>query len=293
MSVKRRFKQVDVFTAQPLKGNPLAVILEAEGLDDAQMQAIARWTNLSETTFVLPPTDPIADYLVRIFTPDSELPFAGHPTLGTAHALLETGLIPKTPGQLVQQCGVGLVPVNQLPEGGLAFGAPAVNITVLAPESVALLKDTLKNTPRASGFEAYIVDMGIRWLVVRMPSAEACLQLNVDAAALAELQKQTQVNGIAPYGPCLNDNTLDYELRALFIEQSQLVEDPVTGSANACLARVLAMLDFPDGGETSRQYRVRQGTQRQRDGRVFVRYEQGQPWIGGETCTIIDGTLTV
>jgi len=293
MSVKRRYKQVDVFTAQPLKGNPLAVILEAEGLEDAQMQAIARWTNLSETTFVLPPTDPTADYRVRIFTPDYELPFAGHPTLGTAHALLESGWVPKTPGQLIQQCGVGLVPVNLLPEGGLAFGAPAANITALSSQSHALLDATLNNIPRASGFEAYIVDMGIRWLVVRMPSAEACLQLNVDAAALAKLQQQTQVNGIAPYGSCLNDPTLDYELRALFIEQSQLVEDPVTGSANACLARVLAMLDFPDGGETSRQYRVRQGTQRQRDGRVFVRYEQGQPWIGGETCTIIDGTLTV
>lgn len=293
MSAKRRFKQVDVFTAQALKGNPLAVILDAEGLQDEQMQAIARWTNLSETTFVLPPQDPAADYRVRIFTPDSELPFAGHPTLGTAHALLESGVMPKTAGQLIQECGVGLVPVSLLSKGGLAFGAPPVEIHALEPAFVPLLEATLNTTPYEAGSEAYVVNMGIRWLVVRMSTADECLQVNVDTAALARLQKQVGVNGIALYGPHLAGKEYDYEVRALLVEQSQLVEDPVTGSANACLARVLAMLYFPDGGQTPQQYRVRQGTCRQRDGRVFVHYEEGQPWIGGQSCTLIDGILTL
>lgn len=293
MSAKRRFKQVDVFTAQALKGNPLAVILDAEGLDDEQMQAIARWTNLSETTFVLPPQDPTADYHVRIFTPDTELPFAGHPTLGTAHALLESGLTPKAEGQLIQECGVGLVPVNILQEGGLAFCAPPAEIHALEAASIPLLNATLNVTPYETGSEAFVVNMGIRWLVVRMTTAEACLEVNVDTAALAALQKQAGVTGIALYGPHFSGQDFDYEVRALLVEQTQLIEDPVTGSANACLARVLAMQYFPDGGQTPQQYRVRQGTCRQRDGRVFVHYEEGHPWIGGETCTLIDGTITL
>lgn len=292
MSVKRRFKQVDVFSAHPLKGNPLAVVLDAEGLSDEQMAAFARWTNLSETTFVLPPTDANADYWVRIFTPGGELPFAGHPTLGTAHALLESGLIPQNAGQLIQQCGVGLVTVKVLPEGGLAFAAPDAIITALSRDIHPLLDKTLQTDQRQTDTQAFVVDMGIRWLVVRINSAEQCVQVNADSVALAELQQQTRVNGLAIYGAYSQEDALDYEVRAIFIEQSQLVEDPVTGSANACLARVLAQLDFPDGGHTAQQYRVRQGTAMQRDGRVLVTFDsQGQPWIGGETRTLIDGTI--
>ncbi len=294
MSVKRRFKQVDVFTAQPLKGNPLAVVLDATGMSDEQMAAFARWTNLSETTFVLPATEANADYWVRIFTPGGELPFAGHPTLGTAHALLESGLLPKTAGQLVQQCGVGLVKVKLLPEGGLAFAAPDATINVLKNEHYPLLDDAIQHAARAADSEAFIVDMGIRWLVVRINSAEECLQVKANSAALAELQEQAGVNGLAIYGPHPQGAELDYEVRALLVEQSQLVEDPVTGSANACLARVLSQQNFPDGGSTSSQYRVRQGTVLQRDGRVFVNYDcQDQPWIGGETRTLIDGSLNI
>ncbi|QOI53721.1 PhzF family phenazine biosynthesis protein [Rouxiella badensis] len=291
MSVKRRFKQVDVFTAEPLKGNPLAVVLDAEGLSDAQLQAFARWTNLSETTFALPPTDPRADYRVRIFTPDTEFPFAGHPTLGTAHALLESGLVPKTPGTLIQECGVGLVSVKLLPEGGLAFAAPSAEISVLPASLYSLLDDAMQHGGRQTNVDAWVVTMGISWLVVRMPDAEACLRVKADIDALAALQKQAGVNGLAIYGPHPPGAAVDYEVRALLVEQNQLVEDPVTGSANACLARVLQQLNFPDGGETSKHYRVRQGTQRHRDGRVFVRYEQQQPWIGGETVTLIDGSI--
>ncbi len=292
MSVKRRFKQVDVFSAQSLLGNPLAVVLDADGLSDEQMAAFARWTNLSETTFVLPATDPNADYWVRIFTPGGELPFAGHPTLGTAHALLESGLLPKTTGQLIQQCGVGLVTVKILPESGLAFAAPDATLTALNSALYPLLDEVLQPAPRAADTEALVVDMGIRWLLVRVNSAEECLQVTANGSALAALQKQAEVNGVTIYGPYPQGAELDYEVRALFIEQSQRVEDPVTGSANACLARVLSQLDFPDGGQTSRQYRVRQGTALRRDGRIFVNYdEQGQPWIGGETCTLIDGSI--
>lgn len=290
--MKRNFKQVDVFTAQPLKGNPLAVVLDASGMSDEQMAAFARWTNLSETTFVLPATEPAADYWVRIFTPGGELPFAGHPTLGTAHALLESGLVPKTPGQLMQQCGVGLVKVKVLPEAGLAFAAPEATITALNNELYPLLDKTLQTDQRQADTPAFVVDMGIRWLVVRINSAEQCLQIKADSVALAELQKLTRVNGVAIYGSYPQEDGLDYEVRAIFIEQSQRVEDPVTGSANACVARLLSQQNFPDGGETSQRYRVRQGTALQRDGRVFVNYdEQGQPWIGGETCTLIDGTI--
>jgi len=293
MSVKRRFKQVDVFTAQPLLGNPLAVVIDAHGLSDAQMQAFARWTNLSETTFVLPPLDASADYRVRIFTPDTEFPFAGHPTLGTAHALLESGWLPKTPGVLIQECGVGLVPVRLLAQGGLAFRAPPAEIAPLATALVAALDATLLEGIRDADTPAYIVNMGIRWLVVRMRSAEDCLRARLDINALAALQVQAGVDGIALYGPYPSEEEIDYEVRALLVEQSQLIEDPVTGSANACLARVLALQNFPDGGQTAEQYLVRQGTQRQRDGRVRVTYLQGEPWIGGESCTLIDGAITL
>lgn len=147
----RRFKQVDVFTTTPFKGNPLAVVLDAEGLSTGQMLAIARWTNLSETTFVLPAADPAADYRVRIFTTQEEFPFAGHPTLGTAHALLEAGLEPKTPGVLMQECGVGLVPVRIAANGGLAFRAPQAKFAELDADLLPLLRTTLGSNALAEG----------------------------------------------------------------------------------------------------------------------------------------------
>ncbi len=294
MSVKRRFKQVDVFTANPLKGNPLAVVLDASGMSDEQMAAFARWTNLSETTFVLPATDASADYWVRIFTLEDELPFAGHPTLGTAHALLEAGLVPKTPGQLIQQCGAGLVTIKILPEGRLAFAAPEAKITALNSELYPLLDTVLQGSKRLKDSQAYVVKVGIPWLIVRMNSAEECLQAKLDGGALQELQQQSGAVGITLFGPHPQDDELDYEVRALLVQHSQLMEDPVTGSANACLARLLAQQNFPDGGKTSAHYRARQGTAMQRDGRIFVSYdEHGQPWIGGEVCSLIDGSLDI
>ena len=277
----RRFKQVDVFTSTPFKGNPLAVILDAEGLSNDQMQAIARWTNLSETTFVLPATDPAADYRVRIFTTQEEFPFAGHPTLGTAHALLEAGLQPKTPGVLVQECGVGLVTVRIADDGSLAFRAPAARLDVMDSDLLPLLHTTLRSPNLAAGYPPVVANMGICWLVVRLDTAADCLAVQADAHALNELMQRTASNGVAVYGPHAAGGPADYEVRALFLENGIQIEDPVTGSANACIARMLPAQD----------YRVRQGTALGRDGRVAVSYIDGQPWICGHTITVIDGTL--
>ena len=291
MTRLRRFKQVDVFTAVPLKGNALAVILDAEGLTDDEMYAMARWTNLAETAFVLKPASPKADYRVRIFTTDKELPFAGHPTLGTAYALLESGLTPKNPGYLIQECGVGLVQVNQLAEGGQAFSAPPAVLKPLAAEYNDLLASALRGGKIQANVTPVQADMGIIWLVVRMESAQDCLNIKADAAAISQLQTQLGINGVAVYGLHHDNGPANYEVRALIDEDGVLKEDPVTGSANACLARVLKEAGFPDGNNTDQKYLVRQGTKLQRDGRVTVTFIDGEPWIGGDSCTLIDGTL--
>lgn len=293
MSRQRRFKQVDVFSQVPFKGNPLAVILDADGLDDAQMQAIARWTNLSETTFVLPARDPAADYRVRIFSPQTEFPFAGHPTLGTAHALLEAGRIVRGPHagrRIVQECGIGLVRIDIAPDGALAFEAPPAELRTLDPAQHAQLLAALAGGVPAPA-PPLVARMGIRWLVARMPTAQACLAVRPEAAALAELMRLCQVDGLALYGAHPAGGHADYEVRALLVEQGALVEDPVTGSANACIARVLQAQGFPDGAPSSRGYRVGQGAQLQRDGRLALTYRAGQPWIGGHSVTVVDGTL--
>lgn len=296
MPIVRRFKQVDVFTQQPFKGNPLAVILEANGLTDAQMQNIARWTNLSETTFVLPATDPLADYHVRIFTPESEMPFAGHPTLGTAHALLEEGLRPKSPGQLVQQCGVGLVPINIHNDGSLAFHAPQATMIPFGDEHMPLLEKTLgitgsDNAAIDNRYPPTEVHMGIRWLVIRVDSADTCLSITPDADALSAVQNLNQTNGIAIYGPHDNATPADYEVRAFYIERGHLKEDPVTGSANACLAALLRQQHSTNNVTAPLSYLARQGTMLHCDGRITVTYLNDEPWIGGHSVTIVDGTL--
>ncbi|AJC67002.1 PhzF family phenazine biosynthesis protein [Dickeya zeae] len=293
MPSSRRFKQVDVFSQHPTKGNPLAVILDADGLSDEQMQAIARWTNLSETTFVLTPDNPVADYRVRIFTPQNELPFAGHPTLGTAHALLESGLTPHVPHQLIQQCGVGLVPVAIGNDGQLAFRAPEVTMTELDPHHNALLDAAIGSHLRHPDHRPINVHMGIRWLTVRMESARACLNARPDAAHLQRLQQLAQTDGVAIYGPHDDSTPTDYEVRAFFMLNDAVVEDPVTGSANACIARVIQHSPLPEQADHRLGYRVRQGTMLYRDGRVTVSYIDGQPWIGGYSTTLIDGHLTL
>lgn len=282
MATPRPFKQVDVFSSTPFSGNPLAVILDASALSAAQMQAIARWTHLSETTFVLPPTHPDADYRVRIFTIEGELPFAGHPTLGTAHALLEAGHQPKTPGRLVQECGVGLVQVAIGEGGELAFAAPEATLTPWQHPGIAA---ALNSEAVDRQHSVTIVDMGIRWLLVPMVSAQAVLDIHPDASRLAQLLADAGVNGLMPFGPTA-EKEVAYEVRGLLVEQGALTEDPVTGSANACLARYLAAQGL------THDYLARQGTAIQRDGRISVRFRDDALWIGGATRTAIDGVLT-
>jgi len=283
MTQLRAFKQVDVFPSSPYNGNPLAVIMDASDLSDEQMQTIARWTHLSETTFVLPATDPAADYRVRIFTPDYELPFAGHPTLGTAHALLEAGITLKNAGEIVQQCGLGLVKVKISEDGALAFAAPEAILTPFsdAPISSALNSDSLEEQ-----LPVTIADMGIRWLLVPMTSADAVLAIKPDAVEFARLINKARVNGVMPFGP-IQGAEEQYEVRGLLIEQGAVTEDPVTGSANACLARY-----FQQRG-VELDYRVRQGTAMQRAGRLSVSYGADGIWIGGQTVTVIDGTIRI
>ncbi|QPG27301.1 MULTISPECIES: PhzF family phenazine biosynthesis protein [Pantoea] len=281
--MKVAFKQVDVFTSSAFNGNPLAVIMDAQGLSDSQLAAIARWTNLSETTFVLPPQHEEADYRVRIFTVEGELPFAGHPTLGTAHALLEAGWSTRTPGEIVQECGVGNVTVK-IGDAGLAFAAPAAT---LMPWQDARMSNALNSDAFDLTQSPTVVDMGIRWLLIPMISAEAVLALQPDVSELQRLIQHAGVSGIMPFGRLPTGEPEQYEVRGLLVENGSLTEDPVTGSANACLARY-----FAAAGQTT-PYRVRQGTALQRAGRVNVTFAGETIWIGGNTVTVIDGTITL
>ena len=206
---ERQFKQVDVFTKVPFLGNPVAVIMDAEGLSDEDMQSIARWTNLAETSFVLPATDPRADYRVRIFSPESEFAFAGHPTLGTAHALLEAGLKTRQVDIIVQQCGIGLVPVNIMPDGGLAFRAPPAELQALDDKHQALLASALNIKVLDLVIPAVIARMGISWLVVRLESAEQCLAVQANLPAFMDLVSICDTDGIAIYGPNEINNPID------------------------------------------------------------------------------------
>jgi PhzF family phenazine biosynthesis protein len=285
-----RFKQVDVFTAVPFKGNPLAVIFDADGLDDAQMQAIARWTNLSETTFLVTPSEPAADYHVRIFTTHGELPFAGHPTLGTAHALLESGYQPKTPGKLIQQCGVGLVELSALDGGAWAFAAPPARVTPLPADLYGALSEALSSDAIDFSAPPCGVNNGAPWLVVRVNSAEDCLAIEPDAAALARVVAAVNTHGLAVYGPHAADGPATFEVRCLMVGGNLGIgEDPVTGSANAALAGLLSAQQRRPG----LAYTARQGTVLGRAGQVSVRYDDaaGKTWIGGSTVTIVDGTF--
>jgi PhzF family phenazine biosynthesis protein len=287
-----RFKQVDVFTSTPFKGNPLAVVFDADALDTEQMQAIAQWTNLSETTFLLKPTDPSADYRVRIFTTHGELPFAGHPTLGTAHAWREAGSQPKQPGRLVQQCAAGLIELTQEDSARnvWAFAAPPARVTPLAESEYAALADALRSDAIDYTAQPCAVDNGPQWLVIRMKSAAAVLSLKPDAAALGRVAQTVGTHGIAAYGPHDPDGPATFELRCLMLGGGLGVgEDPVTGSANAAVAGLLTAQNNRPG----MQYTVRQGTAIGRAGDISVRYDDaaGKTWIGGASVTIIDGTF--
>jgi PhzF family phenazine biosynthesis protein len=284
-----RFKQVDVFTSVPFKGNPLAVVFDADALGTDEMQAIARWTNLSETSFLCRPTDPDADYRVRIFTPSFELPFAGHPTLGSAHALLDSGYRPRQAGRLVQQCGVGRVELTER-GGAWAFAAPPARVAPLPESTHAALAAALNTDAIDFITTPCAVDNGVPWLVVRLRSAGACLALDPDVEALTGVVRAAGMDGLAVYGPHAGGEPADFEVRCLMVGGSLgfgFAEDPVTGSANAAIAGLLKA----QGGPATR-YVARQGTALGRDGRVQVDYDDaGRIWIGGHSVTIVDGTF--
>ena len=274
----RRFVQVDVFTATPLKGNPLAVVVDAAGLSDDDMAAFARWTNLSETTFLLPPTDPAADYRVRIFTPGGELPFAGHPTLGSAHAFLASGGDVKKPGEVVQQCAIGLVRVKR--DGGrLAFAAPPLRRSGPVAEAAlrAQVIASLRIAPQAL-LDLVWVDNGPGWMAARLPDAAAVLALQPDFVAMQGLK--LGVVGAHPAG-----SDCQFEVRA-FVPDLGVPEDPVTGSLNAGLALWLQAAGL--AGET---YVAAQGAALGRAGRVHVKRDAQATWIGGDVTPLIHGQV--
>ncbi|MBV9208665.1 MAG: PhzF family phenazine biosynthesis protein [Actinobacteria bacterium] len=271
----RQFRQVDVFTDTPFFGNPVAVVLGADGLSDEQMQVLARWTNLSETTFVLTPRADGADYRVRIFTPAAELPFAGHPTIGTCHAWLEAGGRPAGPAA-VQECGAGLVTVRPT-EAGLAFAAPPLLRSGPVPEDVAERVVKTLNLTRADIVDIAWADNGPGWVAVLLDSAEAVLAVRPGPVNMDI--------GIA--GPYPDGSAAALEVRA-FSPQITSVEDPVTGSLNASLAQWLLA-----AGRITAPYVASQGTAMGRRGRVHISCEQGQVWVGGAAVTCISGTVDV
>jgi PhzF family phenazine biosynthesis protein len=272
------FRQVDVFTSEPLLGNPVAVVHGADELDDRQMQAFARWTNLSETTFLLRPTDPAADYRLRIFTPSMELPFAGHPTLGSAHAWLEAGGVPAGE-RLVQECGVGLVELRQA-EGRLAFAAPALLRSGPVAEDLVVEIVAALGIERADVLDAAWADNGPGWVGVRLASAEQVLALTPDFAGLSV--------DVGVIGPWPEGSECAVEVRAFAPHAAGVTEDPVTGSLNASLAQWLAGTVLPPS------YVASQGTVLGRRGRVHVdTAADGTIWVGGDTLTTIHGTVTL
>ena len=306
---QRAFQQVDVFTDTAFLGNPLAVVLDGEGLSDGQMQAFAAWTQLSETTFVLPPTPEGAaggaDYRVRIFTPGAELPFAGHPTLGTAHAWLNAGGQPRQNGQLVQECGVGLVTLKQTGERW-AFAAPPLNRQDIAAEDLATVLAAL-GLEASEVIAAQHLNNGPHWLGLLVSDVDTVLALEPDHAALKKLGTKVGVAARrqAPDGGLIrranrearafttsntriaNDPT-DLEVRA-FAAPVGIAEDPVTGSLNASLAQWL-MAD----GHMPPSYSARQGTMLGRAGQVFLSQDaQGQVWVGGDVVGCIAGAVNL
>lgn len=300
---QRPFKQVDVFTATPYYGNPLAVVLDGAGLSDDEMQRFACWTNLSETTFVLPPTQPGADYRVRIFTPGAELPFAGHPTLGTCHAWLEAGGAPKQADVIVQECAVGLVAIRRAGQH-LAFAAPPLKRSTPTPELLASVAQALGISVTQIRAAQHL-DNGPQWLGLLLDSTDTVLTLEPNHQALKDLKQKVGVCAVESAPSAINliakssrearafaehaadapqQAAPDLEVRA-FAAPVGITEDPVTGSLNASLAQWLMA-----EGHLPERYLASQGTCLGRAGRVQLeRDASGQVWVGGQVVTCIDG----
>jgi PhzF family phenazine biosynthesis protein len=274
--VQRPFRLVDVFGSAPYRGNPLAVVLDGAGLSTEEMQRFAHWMNLSETTFVLPPASEGADYQVRIFTPVAELPFAGHPTLGTCHAWLEAGGTPHQPGTVVQQCGAGLVPLRTTPDG-LAFAAPPLLRDGPVDEDLLRHIAAALRIDRGEIVDASWADNGPGWVAVMLASADAVLAVR---PGLVDLDLGL-VGAYPPGSPAA------FEVRAFFPKDGATTEDPVTGSLNASLAAWLL-----DRGYAQAPYVASQGTVLGRAGRVHISRDSGGTiWVAGATVTCITGQV--
>lgn len=277
MPRSRSFIQVDVFSPIPTQGNGLAVVIDADGLDDAEMRSFAAWTNLAETTFLLPPDDPTADYRVRIFTPYQELPFAGHPTLGSCVAWLHSGGAPKEPGVIRQECGIGIVEIDSTGER-LAFVAPPTSVTPLAPDRFDAIAGAL-GIPLEAVVQTATLDNGPVWQVLDLGSAEEVLEVDSTRARWSPLEFVGLLGAHLPGSEC------DFEVRML---ASNGVEDPITGSLNAALAYWLR-----DQGRLDDGLVISQGAAVGRHGRVYIRPADDHILIGGDTHILIEGTVTL
>ena len=275
-AIDRPFAQVDVFTAIGILGNPVAVVLDGQGLTTEQMQLFTNWTNLSEATFIGPPSTTEADYAVRIFCPGRELPFAGHPTLGTCHAWLEFGGSPRG-DYVIQECGAGLIRIRRGDDGRLAFAAPPrVRSGPLDDQELNTLVNGLGL--RASDVVAHQwCDNGPGWRALLLRSTDVLHGVRPDPAIIGALD----IGLVAP-----SSSDVDFEVRALFPGNSGITEDPVTGSLNAAIGQW-----FQEAGIVSSSYTALQGTALGRRGLVHVDYRDDDVWVGGDCVTVISGTV--
>ncbi|HEX5756408.1 MAG TPA: PhzF family phenazine biosynthesis protein [Arenimonas sp.] len=288
--MQRSFLQLDVFAGRIGAGNPLAVVLDARELDTAAMQAFAAWTNLSETCFVLPPVSGEASYRVRIFTPKQELPFAGHPSVGTAHAVLEAGIAEATDGALMQECGAGLLPIRVEGQGQLRrifVRAPQAQFSPIRNHSLHLLDHALAGVARGT-LPPSLVDNGPIWCVLEFADEAGVRAWQPPLDAIAEFTREAGAVGLAVFGRGL-DASSPLCVRA-FCPADGIPEDPVTGSANAAIAAWLRHNDALGG--LGRAYSASQGREVGRDGRIEVRIDdEDAVWIGGQTQTVIRGSV--
>lgn len=286
----RRYLQLDVFADRPGAGNPLGVVFDAADLDGVAMQAYAAWANLSETIFFLPPTTPAADYRVRIFTPRSELPFAGHPSVGAAWAALDSGLAQAPEGHLVQECAAGLLPVRTEQRGDarvIHVRTPHARQVDTGDAHQPMLAATLRGLPEGKLAPA-LWNNGPNWWLVELADAAAVRGMAPDLSAIAALTGATQAVGLAVFGPALAADH-DLAVRA-FCPGDGIAEDPVTGSANASIAALLHRAGALPGA--GRRYLASQGRELDRDGKIEVQVDdEGEVWIGGRVQAVIRGSV--